>query len=152
MLLARSHVSIVAKWLTFFFLLPSGDALQCYTCMGSNNEDCNRQGSKSCPSFSDACAVVVGHDSESNTDSGVAFSSSYQLCFCPFPRRCKRVSISVCIACTCVCVRVHLWVCLKEDRTSRDTSQLAGGLRLLRKWKALLLLLSQYHDEDATGS
>eukprot|EP00066_Takifugu_rubripes_P012544 XP_011601810.1 PREDICTED: transforming acidic coiled-coil-containing protein 2-like [Takifugu rubripes] len=38
------------------------DALQCYTCMGSNNDDCNRQGSKSCPNYSDACASVVGHD------------------------------------------------------------------------------------------
>lgn len=46
-------------------LLLSGDALQCYTCMGSNNDDCNRQGSKSCPNYSDACASVVGHDSES---------------------------------------------------------------------------------------
>lgn len=54
-------------------LFPSGEALQCYTCMGSNNDDCNRQGSKSCPSYSDACAVVVGHDSESNSDSVVAF-------------------------------------------------------------------------------
>lgn len=53
----------------------SGDALQCYTCMGSNNEDCNRQGSKLCPSFSDACAVVVGHDSESSNIIGVAFPS-----------------------------------------------------------------------------
>lgn len=33
--------------------------------MGSNNDDCNRQGSKSCPNYSDACASVVGHDSES---------------------------------------------------------------------------------------
>lgn len=41
--------------------------------MGSNNEDCNRQGSKVCPSYSDACAVVVGHESESNRDSVVAF-------------------------------------------------------------------------------
>lgn len=54
-------------------LFSSGEALQCYTCMGSNNDDCNRQGSKSCPSYSDACAVVVGHDSESTSDSIVAF-------------------------------------------------------------------------------
>ncbi|CAL1578203.1 unnamed protein product [Knipowitschia caucasica] len=47
-------------------------ALQCYTCMGSNNEDCNRQGSKPCPSFSDACAVVQGHDS------GMMKSCSYK--------------------------------------------------------------------------
>ncbi|KAA8583953.1 hypothetical protein FQN60_015161 [Etheostoma spectabile] len=40
--------------------------------MGSNNADCNRQGSKSCPGYSDACAVVVGHDS------GVMKSCSYK--------------------------------------------------------------------------
>lgn len=51
----------------------------CYTCMGSNNEDCNRQGSKPCPSYSDACAVVVGHDSESNRDSVVVFASLFDL-------------------------------------------------------------------------
>ncbi|XP_075874526.1 lymphocyte antigen 6 family member pge [Nelusetta ayraudi] len=53
-------------------LAAHSDALRCYTCMGSNNEDCNRQGSKLCPSFSDACAVVVGHDS------GVMKSCSYK--------------------------------------------------------------------------
>uniref|UniRef100_A0A3P9N6F0 Lymphocyte antigen 6 family member pge n=1 Tax=Poecilia reticulata TaxID=8081 RepID=A0A3P9N6F0_POERE len=47
-------------------------ALKCYTCMGSNNDNCNQQGSKSCPSYSDACAVVVGHDS------GVMKSCSYK--------------------------------------------------------------------------
>uniref|UniRef100_A0A8D3A9G1 Lymphocyte antigen 6 family member pge n=1 Tax=Scophthalmus maximus TaxID=52904 RepID=A0A8D3A9G1_SCOMX len=56
----------------FLFGFPSGEALQCFTCMGSNNEDCNRQGSKSCPSYSDACAAVVGHDS------GVMKSCSYK--------------------------------------------------------------------------
>lgn len=45
-------------------LCSSAHALRCYTCMGSNNDDCNRQGSKSCPNYSDACASVVGHDSE----------------------------------------------------------------------------------------
>ncbi|XP_037322232.2 lymphocyte antigen 6 family member pge [Pungitius pungitius] len=54
------------------FVCPAGEALRCYTCMGSNNDNCNRQGSKSCPSYSDACAVVVGHDS------GVMKSCSYK--------------------------------------------------------------------------
>ncbi|XP_057704688.1 lymphocyte antigen 6 family member pge [Corythoichthys intestinalis] len=53
-------------------LMSNGAALQCYTCMGSNNEDCNRQGSRTCPSYSDACAVVVGHNS------GVMKSCSYK--------------------------------------------------------------------------
>ncbi|RXN23399.1 transforming acidic coiled-coil-containing 2 isoform X12 [Labeo rohita] len=55
--------------LHFFTLLGLGlivlaahsEALKCYTCMGSTDEDCNRQGSKTCPSYSDACAVVRGH-------------------------------------------------------------------------------------------
>uniref|UniRef100_A0A8C6V594 Lymphocyte antigen 6 family member pge n=1 Tax=Neogobius melanostomus TaxID=47308 RepID=A0A8C6V594_9GOBI len=58
--------------MTNFLASLSGEALQCYTCMGSNNEDCNRQGSKACPSFSDACAVVLGHDS------GVMKSCTYK--------------------------------------------------------------------------
>uniref|UniRef100_A0A3Q3VYK7 UPAR/Ly6 domain-containing protein n=1 Tax=Mola mola TaxID=94237 RepID=A0A3Q3VYK7_MOLML len=58
--------------LSLVLLATKSDALQCYTCMGSNNDDCNRQGSKSCPSYSDACALVVGHDS------GVMKSCSYK--------------------------------------------------------------------------
>ncbi|XP_072293178.1 lymphocyte antigen 6 family member pge [Eucyclogobius newberryi] len=58
--------------LSAILLTTHSEALQCYTCMGSNNEDCNRQGSKPCPSFSDACAVVLGHDS------GVMKSCSYK--------------------------------------------------------------------------
>ncbi|KAM8851953.1 lymphocyte antigen 6 family member pge [Synchiropus picturatus] len=58
--------------LSFLLLASNSKALQCFTCMGSNNEDCNRQGSKSCPSHSDACASVVGHDS------GVMKSCSYK--------------------------------------------------------------------------
>ncbi|XP_070772629.1 lymphocyte antigen 6 family member pge [Enoplosus armatus] len=58
--------------LSLVLLATNSEALRCYTCMGSNNDDCNRQGSKSCPSYSDACAVVVGHDS------GVMKSCSYK--------------------------------------------------------------------------
>ncbi|XP_061546387.1 lymphocyte antigen 6 family member pge isoform X2 [Phycodurus eques] len=59
--------------LLYMVLLTSkGTALQCYTCMASNNEDCNRQGSRTCTSYSDACAVVVGHNS------GVMKSCSYK--------------------------------------------------------------------------
>ncbi|XP_056148238.1 lymphocyte antigen 6 family member pge [Lampris incognitus] len=57
---------------SLFLLASHSEALQCYTCMGSNNDDCNRQGSKICPSYSDACAVVLGHDS------GVMKSCSYR--------------------------------------------------------------------------
>ncbi len=54
--------------------LSLGEALKCYTCMGSTDEDCNRQGSKTCPSYSDACAVVRGHGSKFN---GYIVNSSY---------------------------------------------------------------------------
>ncbi|TRY81451.1 hypothetical protein DNTS_008158 [Danionella cerebrum] len=58
--------------LGFIILIVHSEALQCYTCMGSTDEDCNRQGSKLCPSYSDACAVVRGHGS------GVMKSCSYK--------------------------------------------------------------------------
>ncbi|XP_055026824.1 lymphocyte antigen 6 family member pge isoform X1 [Paramisgurnus dabryanus] len=58
------------------FLLAQSEALQCYTCMGATDEDCNRQGSKTCPSFSDACAIVRGHGSKFN--GGVMKSCSYK--------------------------------------------------------------------------
>ncbi|KAJ7987401.1 hypothetical protein DPEC_G00326100 [Dallia pectoralis] len=57
---------------SILFFTPYSEGLQCYTCMGSNDEDCNRQGSKTCPSYSDACAVVRGHGS------GVMKSCSYK--------------------------------------------------------------------------
>uniref|UniRef100_W5KXY8 Lymphocyte antigen 6 family member pge n=1 Tax=Astyanax mexicanus TaxID=7994 RepID=W5KXY8_ASTMX len=60
LLLALSVVLFASYW-----------ALHCYTCMGSTDEDCNRQGSKTCPSYSDACAVVKGHG-------GVMKSCSYK--------------------------------------------------------------------------
>ncbi|XP_030628288.1 lymphocyte antigen 6 family member pge [Chanos chanos] len=58
--------------LLIVLLMAYGEALQCYTCMGSTDEDCNRQGSKTCPSYSDACAIVRGHGS------GVMKSCSYK--------------------------------------------------------------------------
>ncbi|XP_051504397.1 lymphocyte antigen 6 family member pge isoform X1 [Myxocyprinus asiaticus] len=57
-------------------LAAHSEALQCYTCMGSTDEDCNRQGSKTCPSYSDACAIVRGHGSKLN--GGVMKSCSYK--------------------------------------------------------------------------
>lgn len=61
-----TNVCLVAVSASPLFL--PGETLQCYTCMGSNNEDCNRQGSKTCPSYSDACALVVGRESESSSE------------------------------------------------------------------------------------
>ncbi|KAM9847507.1 lymphocyte antigen 6 family member pge [Aulostomus maculatus] len=58
--------------LSLVLLASNSEALRCLTCMSSNNEDCNRQGSKTCPGYSDACAVVVG------LNSGVMKSCSYK--------------------------------------------------------------------------
>uniref|UniRef100_A0A8C9R4Q9 Lymphocyte antigen 6 family member pge n=1 Tax=Scleropages formosus TaxID=113540 RepID=A0A8C9R4Q9_SCLFO len=60
------------SWCSALLCSAPGEALRCYTCMGSSDEDCNRQGSKSCPSYSDACAVVRGHGN------GVMKSCSYK--------------------------------------------------------------------------
>ncbi|XP_051935620.1 lymphocyte antigen 6 family member pge isoform X2 [Hippocampus zosterae] len=68
----RAVLSCLLISLCVVLLISNGMALQCYTCMGSNNEDCNRQGSRTCPSYSDACAVVVGQNS------GVMKSCSYK--------------------------------------------------------------------------
>ncbi|XP_067277763.1 lymphocyte antigen 6 family member pge [Pseudorasbora parva] len=65
------HFSLLLG-LGLILLAPHSEALRCYTCMGSTDEDCNRQGSKTCPSYSDACAVVRGHGS------GVMKSCSYK--------------------------------------------------------------------------
>ncbi|XP_040530845.1 uncharacterized protein LOC121111178 [Gallus gallus] len=44
------------------FVIKS-EALQCYTCVGSSDDDCNRQGTQQCPGHSDACAVMRGQAS-----------------------------------------------------------------------------------------
>lgn len=47
-----------------FSLLMTDEALQCYTCVGSSDDDCNRQGTQQCPGHSDACAVMRGQASK----------------------------------------------------------------------------------------
>ncbi|XP_070689202.1 uncharacterized protein [Pempheris klunzingeri] len=37
-----------------------GYALKCHTCVASNEDDCNRQGSTSCPQYADACSTITG--------------------------------------------------------------------------------------------
>uniref|UniRef100_A0A669CH59 Si:ch211-113d22.2 n=1 Tax=Oreochromis niloticus TaxID=8128 RepID=A0A669CH59_ORENI len=37
-----------------------GHALKCHTCVASNEEDCNRQGSTPCPQYADACSTITG--------------------------------------------------------------------------------------------
>ncbi|KAL6114275.1 uncharacterized protein ACO6RY_05078 [Pungitius sinensis] len=36
-----------------------GHALKCHTCLASNEDNCNHQGSTSCPQYADACATVT---------------------------------------------------------------------------------------------
>ncbi|XP_023785749.1 CD59 glycoprotein-like [Cyanistes caeruleus] len=62
-----------------FFVLKS-EALQCYTCVGSSDDDCNRQGSQQCPGHADACAVIRGQAS------GIMKSCSFRS-FCERARR-----------------------------------------------------------------
>ncbi|KAM5140860.1 uncharacterized protein ACMZJ9_014690 [Mantella aurantiaca] len=42
------------------FIIQEGRGLQCFSCVGSNDEDCNRQGSQECARDSDACAIIRG--------------------------------------------------------------------------------------------
>ncbi|XP_061674451.1 uncharacterized protein si:ch211-113d22.2 [Syngnathoides biaculeatus] len=37
-----------------------GGALRCHTCAASSEDDCNKQGSASCPQYADACATITG--------------------------------------------------------------------------------------------
>ncbi|XP_034728576.1 lymphocyte antigen 6H isoform X2 [Etheostoma cragini] len=34
--------------------------LKCHTCVASNDDDCNRQGSTPCPQYADACSTITG--------------------------------------------------------------------------------------------
>uniref|UniRef100_A0A3Q4BQZ7 Uncharacterized protein n=1 Tax=Mola mola TaxID=94237 RepID=A0A3Q4BQZ7_MOLML len=37
-----------------------GHALKCHTCMASNEDECNRQGSSPCPQHTDVCSTITG--------------------------------------------------------------------------------------------
>ncbi|XP_077418714.1 uncharacterized protein LOC144049569 isoform X1 [Vanacampus margaritifer] len=37
-----------------------GDALKCHTCAASSEDECNKQGSASCPQYADACVTITG--------------------------------------------------------------------------------------------
>lgn len=56
-----------------FFQVLSSDfvcpvhALKCHTCVASNENDCNRQGSTSCPQYADACSTITGPSEWSHT-------------------------------------------------------------------------------------
>uniref|UniRef100_A0A3Q3KM21 Snake toxin/toxin-like domain-containing protein n=1 Tax=Monopterus albus TaxID=43700 RepID=A0A3Q3KM21_MONAL len=54
-----THTQLAVLFVQILTITTTCEALQCYTCIGSNNDDCNRQGSKSCPSYSDASAKLT---------------------------------------------------------------------------------------------
>ncbi|KAL2296354.1 hypothetical protein Nmel_018658, partial [Mimus melanotis] len=60
-------------------LAGEGKALKCYKCVASNENDCNQQGSHSCPQYADACSTITAPNS-------VIKSCSYKS-FCDQARR-----------------------------------------------------------------
>ncbi|KAM7391871.1 hypothetical protein PAMP_022522 [Pampus punctatissimus] len=46
--------------LLFISLLCNSHTLKCHTCVASNDDDCNRQGSTPCPQYADACSTITG--------------------------------------------------------------------------------------------
>ncbi|TFK08268.1 transforming acidic coiled-coil-containing protein 2-like [Platysternon megacephalum] len=47
----------------FMSLAAESTALKCHSCIASNEDDCNQQGSHSCPHYADACSTIVATDS-----------------------------------------------------------------------------------------
>lgn len=39
--------------------LPAGKALKCHKCIASNENECNKQGTHSCPQYADACSTIT---------------------------------------------------------------------------------------------
>ncbi|XP_054062581.1 ly6/PLAUR domain-containing protein 3-like [Rissa tridactyla] len=91
-------------WTVFSLVLVSSlfvlksEALQCYTCVGSSDDDCNRQGTQQCPGHSDACAIIRGQAS------GIMKSCSFRS-FCERARRdgsrAPGVSVHCCYSSNC---------------------------------------------------
>ncbi|XP_008944732.1 PREDICTED: ly-6/neurotoxin-like protein 1 [Merops nubicus] len=79
------------------FVLQS-EALQCYTCVGSNDEECNREGTQQCPGRTDECAIIRGQAS------GVT-KSCVSRSFCDRARRdgsrARGLSVSCCSSNNC---------------------------------------------------
>ncbi|XP_055518180.1 uncharacterized protein si:ch211-113d22.2 [Leucoraja erinacea] len=59
--------------------LVQGEALKCYTCVASNEEDCDRQGSLLCPQFADGCSTITATNSVIKSCSYKAFCDHSQL-------------------------------------------------------------------------
>ncbi|KAJ8285947.1 hypothetical protein GJAV_G00032800 [Gymnothorax javanicus] len=52
----------VLVWLLLVTWAAHSEALKCYTCVASNEDECNGQGSSSCPQYADACSTITGHN------------------------------------------------------------------------------------------
>ncbi|XP_046904324.1 uncharacterized protein si:ch211-113d22.2 isoform X1 [Hypomesus transpacificus] len=50
-----------------------GHALKCHTCVASNDDECNKQGSTSCPQYADACSTITGPNTVMKSCSYKAF-------------------------------------------------------------------------------
>ncbi|XP_042657377.1 lymphocyte antigen 6D [Tyto alba] len=44
-------------------LAGESKALKCHKCVASNENDCNKQGSHSCPRYADACSTITAPNS-----------------------------------------------------------------------------------------
>ncbi|XP_036069467.1 uncharacterized protein si:ch211-113d22.2 isoform X2 [Oryzias melastigma] len=47
-------------FLVLVSLASHSHALKCHTCVASSEDDCNKQGSTSCPQYADACSTITG--------------------------------------------------------------------------------------------
>uniref|UniRef100_H3ACN4 Si:ch211-113d22.2 n=1 Tax=Latimeria chalumnae TaxID=7897 RepID=H3ACN4_LATCH len=43
-----------------FWQVCEAKALKCFTCVASSEDECNKQGSQSCPNYADACSTITG--------------------------------------------------------------------------------------------
>ncbi|KAM9326663.1 uncharacterized protein PAF06_002887 [Gastrophryne carolinensis] len=54
------HTLLPPLLLLFLLTIQEGKGLQCFSCVGSNDQECNRQGTQECPREADACAIIRG--------------------------------------------------------------------------------------------
>uniref|UniRef100_A0A3P8W479 Si:ch211-113d22.2 n=1 Tax=Cynoglossus semilaevis TaxID=244447 RepID=A0A3P8W479_CYNSE len=68
-----SDMKTVLTLVLFISLACHSHALKCHTCVASNEDDCNRQGSTPCPQFADACSTITGPNTVMKSCSYKAF-------------------------------------------------------------------------------
>ncbi|XP_053306449.1 urokinase plasminogen activator surface receptor-like [Spea bombifrons] len=109
-----------------FCSIKEGRGLQCFSCVGSNDQECNRQGSLQCPRDSDACAIIRGQSS------GVMKSCSFKS-FCDRALRegskAPGVSVQCCFSNNC------------NSGSQGSGSQLSASYARLLGFLALVLCL-----------